>query len=149
MALRLARDLLETILAHAERSYPEECCGFLLGSATEEGKCVSEIRAAGNRRDDSPRNRYSIAPEEFLVAERESRSRGLEILGFYHSHPDHPAVPSEYDREHAWAWYSYLIVPVSAGRAGAPRSYVLEEQIRSFEEERLVEEERKPCPPGS
>ncbi|HJY85923.1 MAG TPA: M67 family metallopeptidase, partial [Candidatus Acidoferrales bacterium] len=65
-----------------------------------------------NRREDSPRNRFSITAEDFRGAEKAARERGLEVIGWYHSHPDHPALPSEYDREHAWPWYSYVIVSV-------------------------------------
>ena len=148
VALKLKTLLGKAILAHAEGSYPVECCGFLLGNATGGHKSVIQIRPAGNLRADSPTTRYSIAPQEFLEAEREGRGLGLDIVGFYHSHPDHPAVPSEYDRQYAWAWYSYLIVPVSAGRAGTPRSWVLADPARVFEEEPL-EEEREPCPPRS
>ena len=68
-------------------------------------------------RDDSPRNRFSVTSEDVLSAEKAAREQGLEVVGWYHSHPDHPARPSEYDREHAWPWYSYIIVSVQIGRA--------------------------------
>ena len=132
---RMRQSLVEQILSHAEDTYPHECCGFVLGHVADGARVATEVRRAGNERQDSPKNRYQIAPEEFLRVEREARSEGLEVLGFYHSHPDHPPVPSEYDREHAWPWYVYLIVPVAAGRAGSPRAFVLQDPERVFVEE--------------
>jgi proteasome lid subunit RPN8/RPN11 len=101
----------------AEKAYPYEGCGFLLGDLDVEGRRVVEIVPAVNRRADSPRNRYLISPDQYREVERDAGARGLVVLGFFHSHPDAPARPSEYDREHAWPWYSYLIVSVVRGRA--------------------------------
>jgi proteasome lid subunit RPN8/RPN11 len=137
--IRLPAALVESIRAHGEETYPHECCGFLLGSTQAGVPTVSESRRAGNRREDSPQNRYLIAPEEFLETDRAARREGLDIVGFYHSHPDVPAVPSEYDREHAWPWYCYVIVPVASGRAGAPRAWVLRDPDRVFDEVDLRE----------
>ncbi len=133
--LRLRPEHRGAIAAHAEDSYPLECCGFLLGRAADELKVVEQIRRAENRRQDSPRNRFEIEPGDFLEAESEGRARGFEVLGFYHSHPDASPLPSDYDREHAWPWYTYLIVPVVGGRAGLPSAWILKDSRDSFDEE--------------
>ena len=93
---------------------------MLRGAARRRWRRAREVRDLFpliNRRDDSPRNRFSITAEDFREAERAAREAGLEVVGWYHSHPDHPALPSEYDREHAWPWYSYVIVSVANGEA--------------------------------
>lgn len=110
--LILSDELARRIRAQGAESYPHECCGALLGTDGEKGREVLDVFPLVNRRDDSPRNRFSISPEDFRAAEKAARERGLELIGWYHSHPDHPPLPSEYDREHAWPWYSYVIVSV-------------------------------------
>lgn len=112
--LYLTEELAQRIRRHAAESYPHECCGALLGRDREAGREVLDLFPLVNRREDSPRNRFSITPDDFRAAEKAGQQRGLELVGWYHSHPDHPAVPSEYDREHAWPWYSYVIVSVVA-----------------------------------
>ncbi len=136
--LRLASPSRAVVIGHAEATYPHECCGFLLGRVLDGEKQVVDVLPAGNTRDDSPRNRYRISPDEFVSVERDSRERGLEIVGFYHSHPEAPPRPSEYDRTHAWPWYTYLIVPVNAGRAGVSRAWVLMDSGEAFEEEAIA-----------
>lgn len=126
MALILESGILRTIRAHGEETYPHECCGFMLGAIEGDRKVVTEVRRAGNTRHDSPHNRYQISPEESFAMEKEASSRGIAIVGIYHSHPDHPAIPSETDREHACPWYSYLIVPVAKGTATDARTWVLD-----------------------
>jgi proteasome lid subunit RPN8/RPN11 len=91
----------------------------------------------GNSREDSRRNRYLISPRELLAADRDAQKRGLDILGIYHSHPDHPARPSEYDREHALPWYSYIIVSVNRGVAGDLASWNLRDDRSAFDREEL------------
>jgi proteasome lid subunit RPN8/RPN11 len=135
--IRLEAQHQKAIAAHGEETYPHECCGFLLGRQQDGVKVVQEIWPAGNARDDSPQNRYLIPPEEMLRAEKESRRRGVEILGFYHSHPDVAARPSEYDRQHAWPWYSYLIVSVLAGQAAELNAWVIPEDQDQFTAEQL------------
>lgn len=128
---------LEAVKRHAAASYPEECCGFLLGrsSGPERAVLVDGVLPAPNERSESRGNRFLIGPETVLAAQREARGRHLEVVGYYHSHPDHPAEPSTFDREHAWPGLSYLIVPVRAGRAGQVRSYRLADDRSRFEEE--------------
>jgi proteasome lid subunit RPN8/RPN11 len=142
MSLSLTAAHLGRLREQARGSYPHECCGALLGTADPRfpaDKRVRDVLPAENERADSPRNRYLITSEEVRRFEAEARHRGLEVVGFYHSHPDHPAQPSQYDRDHAWPWYSYLILEVRAGRTGALRAWRLSEDRERFEEETLDE----------
>jgi proteasome lid subunit RPN8/RPN11 len=123
--------------AHGEQTYPYECCGFLIGRREGVRKHVEEVRPAGNAREDSPQNRYLIQPEEMLHAERDARRAGREILGFYHSHPDVPARPSQYDLEHAWPVYSFLIMSVQQGQTRDMHSWILLDDRSRFEEETI------------
>jgi proteasome lid subunit RPN8/RPN11 len=116
--LKISAELADKIRSHGAETYPHECCGALLGRDTEvaDRSLYREIHALHpliNRRDDSPRNRFSVTSQDVLDAENAATSQGLEVVGWYHSHPDHPARPSQYDREHAWPWYSYVIVSVA------------------------------------
>lgn len=126
---------------HAAATYPEECCGVLIGRATAEGDgaLVERVRPVDNQRLDSRGNRYLIDPETVLAAEKEARNLGLEVLGYYHSHPDHPAVPSDFDREHAWPGQSYVIVSVREGEVADTRSWRLADDRDRFQEETLVD----------
>ncbi len=153
MAINFKPDELEKLLAHGARDYPSECCGVLLGRADGESKEVAEAVPLRNLRHDptraqellpvddpsreSEKNRFLIDPEDQLQVEKDSRARGLEVLGYYHSHPDHPARPSNYDREHAWPWYSYVIMSVERGEAKEVTSWVLSKDRLRFEQEDL------------
>lgn len=140
--LAIPPEALAAAADHAERTYPEECCGFLIGRRRPEGAEVTRAVSAVNERpEEQPgerRHRYLIGPETVLLADRAARAEGLEIVGYYHSHPDRPAVPSAFDREHAWAGASYLIVPVAGGEAGPVRSWRLTGAEGSFVEETVV-----------
>ena len=129
MSLRLPGALLEGIRQHGAGAYPAECCGAMVGrsggGASREAKEVVRLWPAVNRRTDDP-HRYLISPDDLLRLEREVRGDGLEIVGYYHSHPDHPAVPSAYDAAHAWPWYSYLIVRIEQGQPREAASYTLD-----------------------
>jgi proteasome lid subunit RPN8/RPN11 len=122
---------------HLRGAYPEEGCGVLLGREMGEVRVVEQVLPFENQRSDSRENRYLIAPEQFLLADREARARGLEVLGFFHSHPDHPARPSAFDLEHAWPYYSYVIVSVEGGRVTEAQSFRLAEDRSRFELETL------------
>jgi proteasome lid subunit RPN8/RPN11 len=123
---------IERIRMHALRCYPEECCGFLIGNdGTRRVHFVLEASNIAPVRN----NRYTIAPEDIIRAERTASARSLSVLGYYHSHPDHPAVPSEYDRQHAWPSYSYLIVKVMNGATDGLRSWTLTDAGRFVEEQ--------------
>jgi proteasome lid subunit RPN8/RPN11 len=127
MTLRIAASLLDEIRAHGEAVYPAECCGALVGRASADGKDVVRLDPAVNRRTDDP-HRYLIAPDDLRRLEAEVRRESLEVVGYYHSHPDHPARPSAFDTEHAWPWYSYLIVRIDHGRAADAASWVLDDE---------------------
>ena len=132
----LSRSVLDAIARHGELAYPEECCGFLVGSSTDGpnpgGRVVRATRPVENRVAADRAHRFVIPPEELLRAQRELEGTPQEVLGFYHSHPDHPAVPSEFDREHAWPWYSYAVLSVSHGVAGELGVFELDPEERRF-----------------
>jgi proteasome lid subunit RPN8/RPN11 len=127
MTLRLPGALADEIRGHGEAAYPAECCGVLVGRTEAGAKEVLRLSPAVNRRTDDP-HRYLIAPDDLRRLEAEVRAAGLEIVGYYHSHPDHPAVPSAFDAEHAWPWYSYLIVQIDRGRGASMASWVLDDE---------------------
>ena len=129
---------LNEIREHGVRDYPYECCGLLLGRFAEDGKTVHETYPISNAREESAkRNRFLITPEELMKGERYARSRDLEVVGFYHSHPDSPAAPSKYDLEHAWPMYSYIIVSTSPGEATDLFSWEQEADRSRFNEEKM------------
>jgi proteasome lid subunit RPN8/RPN11 len=137
VVLRLTAEVTERIRAHAAEAYPHECCGALLGRDAEDARGVSELLPLANRHAESPRNRFLIMPDDFRGAEQVARERGLELVGWYHSHPDHPARPSEFDREHAWPWYSYVILSVMRGEPGAMMVWRLADDRGAFHPEPL------------
>jgi len=137
--VRTATDILRRIEAHGKRSYRDECCGILLGKVSDSDKIVEDILEIENERQDERQRRFLITPEAYVKADKEARRRGLEILGFYHSHPDHPARPSQYDLEHAWAWFSYVITRVEKGEPKETTSWILREDRSAFEEEKIDE----------
>jgi proteasome lid subunit RPN8/RPN11 len=140
MAVYISDEILKEIFAHGEAAYPEEGAGLLLGQANGEHRKVEAILGIENAREESARhNRYLITPQDMLQGEAEALRRGLDILGIFHSHPDHPNRPSEYDRDWALPWYSYIITSVQGGRAVESRSWRLsEDRDRFFEEELLT-----------
>jgi proteasome lid subunit RPN8/RPN11 len=131
-----------SIRVHAERTYPDECCGLLLGKSDPTGKTVMEVKAtkngwSGEASDLTKKRRYEIAPQEMLAAMKQARLQNLDIIGIYHSHPDQPAIPSECDRAAAWSHYSYAIVSVSEGKSVDLRCWSLDDQ-QVFQAEDLV-----------
>ena len=126
---------LEAIRRHAEAAYPEECCGVLLGRLAWEERRVEEAAALENARQEERRRRFLITAEDYRAAEAQAGRRGLVLLGFYHSHPDHPARPSQYDLEHALPWHSYVIVAVEQGEAGDCTAWILAADRTAFEPE--------------
>ncbi len=128
--LKLSKPLYDQLRAHGEETYPYECCGIMLGKSTDGNNEVHELFRAGNTRTDSAHNRYHIAPIELIKAQREGRARGLDIVGFYHSHPDHPAQWSQTDFAEAhWFGCSYVITAVAGdktiGAAQQTNSFLL------------------------
>ena len=123
MTLRLSETLVEEIRRQGELAYPGECCGVLAGRMSDTRE-IHQLVSMPNRRTDDP-HRYLIAPDDLKRITGELHRSRLEILGFYHSHPDHPAAPYSFDVEHAWPWYSYVIVRLDGGRARDLASWVL------------------------
>jgi proteasome lid subunit RPN8/RPN11 len=136
--IQLAARQRNEIAAHGERDYPHECCGLLLGNFSEAGtgKVCSEIYPISNaREEEAKRHRFLIRPEELIRGEKYAASKSLDVVGFYHSHPDHPAVPSAYDLEQAWPVYSYIVVAVKSGRARDLLSWEMQPDRSRFKEE--------------
>jgi proteasome lid subunit RPN8/RPN11 len=126
MSLLLSNQLYQELRAHGEETYPHECCGILLGKSDGDQIQVSALTRAGNTRTDSAHNRYNIAPQELIRAQREGRKSGLDIVGFYHSHPDHPAQWSTTDFAEAhWFGCAYVITAIAQGRAEITNSFLL------------------------
>lgn len=127
MALVISESLFKQLRLHGEHTYPHECCGVLVGEFDEAGdKTVKTVVSCGNTRTDSPHNRYHISPAELVRIQRESRVAGYDIVGFYHSHPDHPAQWSSTDLAEAhWTLCSYVITSVEKGKAVLTNSFLL------------------------
>jgi len=145
LQLHISRDLAERIGQHGAETFPHECCGALLGrdgaigenAAGAPSREVLQLFPLVNRRDDSPRNRFAVTAEDVLEAEKAARRDGLDVVGWYHSHPDHPARPSQFDREHAWPWYSYVIVSVMSGQPADMTSWRLNDDRQDYSPERI------------
>ena len=137
--IRLDEGQLNEIRMHGERDYPYECCGLLIGRFETSGqKMVAETYPISNaREEEAKRNRFLIRPEELLCGEKHARDKGLDVVGFYHSHPNDQAVPSQYDLSHAWPTYSYIVVSVIHGGAAELRSWEMESDRSRFNEEEI------------
>src|SRR5215475_7803200 len=140
--LRLGQSHYDALRQHGEETYPHECCGVLPGHLEDDGtRVVTSLARAGNTRTDSPQNRYNIDPKELVHIQREAREREEDIIGFYHSHPDHPAQWSQTDLAEAhWIGCSYVITRVAAGEADVTNSFELtgtDEADKSFREEKV------------
>ena len=126
MSLTIPQDLYDQLRAHGEETYPHECCGIMLGRSNDGSNEVVSLMRAGNTRTDSAHNRYHIAPQELIKAQREGRAQGLDIVGFYHSHPDHPAMWSQTDFAEAhWFGCSYVITATAKGKSEITNSFLL------------------------
>jgi proteasome lid subunit RPN8/RPN11 len=137
--IEIADEQLKEIRAHGERDYPFECCGLLIGRSSGGRKLVVETYAISNaREEDAKRNRFLIQPEELMRGEKYAREKRLDVVGFYHSHPDDRAVPSKYDLDHAWPSYSYIVVAVEKGHAADLRSWEMESDRSRFNEEQIT-----------
>jgi proteasome lid subunit RPN8/RPN11 len=146
--LTLTPDLHRQIEREGEAAYPNECCGILVGrDVTENGatrRIVERLEPGKNAFEaDEQYHRFSIDPLAQLKAERLAEAEGKVVLGFYHSHPDHPARPSEYDRAHAWPFYSYVIVAIAKGKATDMTSWVLNDQTEQFDQQEVTSENVK------
>jgi proteasome lid subunit RPN8/RPN11 len=128
--LRLPRSVEQEIRRHGEETYPHECCGAMLG---RDGR-VESVVALPNTTEEGPRRRFLVRPSAYREAERRASELGGELLGFYHSHPDHPARPSQYDLDHAWPTFAYIIVSVAQGVSQEMTVWFLKEDRSSFDE---------------
>ena len=137
--LEINEQHFKEIRGHGERDYPFECCGLLIGRFENGRKAVSETYAISNaREEEAKRNRFLIRPEELMRGEKYAREKRLDVVGFYHSHPDERAVPSKYDLDHAWPSYSYIVVAVEKGHAADLRSWEMEPDRSRFNEEEIT-----------
>jgi proteasome lid subunit RPN8/RPN11 len=137
----LSKELARTVLDEGGRLYPYECCGLVLGEDKGGLRLAKAALIVNNSREgEDKRRRFVIEPEDFLKAEREAAGLGLEVVGIYHSHPDHPAVPSQYDLDHALPFYSYLIVSVEKGSPVDLASWLLKDDRSAFAREGLSRE---------
>jgi len=149
LELGITAELAEKIREQGVETYPYECCGALLGTDhavlanvpnQESGRISREVLSLFplvNRRDDSPRNRFAVTADDVREAEKAASAQGLEVIGWYHSHPDHPAKPSDFDRDHAWPWYSYIIVSVHTGVPQDMTSWRLKDDRSGYLEEKI------------
>lgn len=143
--IRISAELIRAIRAHAEHDYPNECCGALLGRAGSgpapgATKWILALEPVANRREaDAAPTRFLITGDDYRAIERKARENSFDVVGFYHSHPDHPARPSEYDREHAMPSYSYVIVSVRDGRADEFTGWTLDDDRGAFSSEPIAE----------
>jgi proteasome lid subunit RPN8/RPN11 len=135
--LKISEQLAGRIHAHGVETYPHECCGAILGRDGEAAREVLDLMPLANHRDDSPRNRFEVTPEDVRLAEKTARAQNLDLIGWYHSHPDHPARPSEYDRDHAWPWYSYIIISVQSGQPRDMNSWRLRDDRSAYDPEAI------------
>ncbi|PYR12233.1 MAG: hypothetical protein DMG00_09240 [Acidobacteria bacterium] len=122
-----------SIRRHGQETYPHECCGALVGREDR----VADVVPLPNTTEEGPRRRFLVRPSDYREAERKAGELGGELLGFYHSHPDHPARPSQYDLDHAWPNFAYIIVAVAQGAAADMTVWFLKEDRSSFDEGRL------------
>ena len=133
MALTLSPALVEAIHAHGRETYPNECCGALIGRDNS----VVETLALPNMTEEGPRRRFLVRPDDYRAAEARAAETHQQLLGFYHSHPDHPARPSQYDLDHAWPFFSYVIVSVVKGEPADLTSWRLREDRSQFDQEAI------------
>ena len=139
--IKIPKAVFELMVAHVKEGYPNECCGALLGTVAKDEagtKSVEEAHALTNINEERSADRYEIDPLELLKVEKAASARGLVVVGFYHSHPDHPDEPSGFDRERAWPDYSYVIIAVENGEKIKTRSWTFTKMDDPFEEEELT-----------
>jgi proteasome lid subunit RPN8/RPN11 len=139
--LKISQSEYDVLRSHGEETYPHECCGVLLGRFEGDDRIVEAVVRCGNTRDDSPHNRYHISPAELVKVQREGRAKGFDIVGFYHSHPDHPAQwsPTDFAEAH-WIGCSYVITSIQQGKVTVTNSFLLAgevEESKRFETEEI------------
>jgi proteasome lid subunit RPN8/RPN11 len=130
----LPSPLLEELARHGEQTFPEECCGVLIGTSLNGERTILALMPLANSQGANRERRFLVTPEQYLEAEKKARAENLELLGFYHSHPNHPARPSEFDRDNAMPWFVYIIVSVIDGTSDAMTAWQLDEDRMRFSE---------------
>ena len=143
--INITNDIVQQFIKHAESEYPHECCGFILGNFNEQDATGTEYLPAANIKEGNRERRFLIDPMAYQKAEDEADKLGLSVISIVHSHPDHPDEPSDFDRDHAWPGFSYIIISVQNGKAVSYRSWQLNENRKFFIEENLeiITEESK------
>jgi len=140
MMIKIRKNHIAEISRHAEKEYPNECCGILIGKLeADKSKTIELVMSISNSREDANKhNRFLITPDELMRGEIFARKNKMDVLGFYHSHPDHPAAPSDYDLQHAWPFYSYIITSVAKGKTENLTSWELENDRTKFNPETII-----------
>ena len=142
--INLTHDIIDQFKKHGESDYPHECCGFILGSFKDMESRGVEYLPASNTKEENRERRFLIDPMAYQKAEDEADERGLSVISIVHSHPDHPDKPSEFDREHAWPGFSYIIISIQNGKTASYRSWQLNKNREFFVEENInIVEENK------
>lgn len=139
MIIQLSDNIKNEFIAHAEKEYPHECCGFILGKIEDGISVATEYIACGNKKEGNRERRFLIDPMDYQNTEDYADDKGLEIISIFHSHPDHPFEPSEFDRSHAWPGFSYIIISIMKGKNAGFRSWLLKEDRSSFDEGKIIE----------
>lgn len=135
--LHISEEAWKIMLGDAEKSFPDECCGFFYGTEKDNQRLITEAVAVINNKEGDKRRRFVISPIDYMKAERYALSNELSLLGVYHSHPQHPAIPSEHDLKQALPYFSYIIISVQNGVTDHVRSWRLNESTQQFDEEKL------------
>ena len=136
--LTIKKEHIDGIYSHGGEGYPQEVCGIILGRYDGDDREAVEVRRGANLNSERAHDRYELDPRDLLAAEKHCRENGLEVIGLYHTHPDHPDEPSEFDRERSWPVYSYLIASVRNGKDFTARSWRLNDETKLFEEEKIT-----------
>ena len=144
--IRLSKKIVDEIEYHGEQTYPEECCGMMLGFSDQGIHSIESVIPIDNSQSDNRKRRFLITPEQYRHAEQLADKWKMELLGFYHSHPDHPAAPSTFDTDHALPWFSYIIVSVGHGKAAAMTAWLLNEERTQFKERKIMVEPASAAP---
>ena len=141
--IRLSEMQADVIKQHGVRAFPHECCGVMLGDLADGVKIVRELRPLSNVHEEGHERRYLVSPDEMLSLMQEERKTKRKILGFYHSHPNHPAIPSDYDREWASPWYTYIIISVMDAKPDILSAWLLQDDRIAFIPDDIEIESRK------
>ena len=136
--ITLSDSQLEAIRAHGIETFPHECCGVILGEVVGDKKVTTQLRKLSNVHEDGHERRYLVSPDEMFQLLREERKTGVKVLGFYHSHPNHPAIPSGYDRDWASPWYTYVIVSILDSKPDNLTAWVLDDDGAEFEADEIL-----------